>query len=490
MQPSQNPSVVPDLSNKRFLTRSDLPATPTLQTAYNASTSPEILTDATRGAVTIKRGSAADTDTVLEIMNGSDSVRTSFTGDGKMNIAQTTTNAMIIGNTTGNSRGTNGADVQSARTAVTQVASGANSSAFGSGNTASGTYSAAIGRSNTGSNTSASAIGNGNSASNVAATSVGTSNTVSGSRGTASGYSNQVSGNFSTALGGKNFVFGNVATASGYRNTASGHYSTASGYFNTSSGDYSVAIGSSCTASVLRAVAIGAGVNNSTASSVEIGGSNATKVRVDAAGRLILLTATSAGSINGTLWNDTTQKTISAFVDGMSQRLSGTIFTQTADKTVANTVTETSIIGTGVGTLTLPASFFVAGKTVRITIAGVYSTVAVTGDTVTVKIKYGSTVLVSKATTSLVTGGTNLAWEAEVLITCRTTGASGTVQVGGGLTYQIAGAVAVYDEFNNGAATSTLNTTTSNLLDITVTHSAADAANSIKSLVSSFEVLN
>lgn len=202
------------------------------------------------------------------------------------------------------------------------------------------------------------------------------------------------------------------------------------------------------------------------------------------------LAAVSASTTEGDMWADSTQKTASGFIDGIQQQMSGVIFTQTADKSVTNTVTETTIVGTGVGGLTLPANFFVAGKTIRITMSGVYSTVAVTGDTVTIKIKYGSTVLASKATTALVTGGTNLAWFSDALITCRSTGSSGTVQVSGGVRYQIAGSAIVEDELNNGAATTTLNTTTSNLLDVTVTHSAANAANSVKSLVASFEVLN
>lgn len=172
------------------------------------------------------------------------------------------------------------------------------------------------------------------------------------------------------------------------------------------------------------------------------------------------------------------------------EALVGTIFTQTADKSVTNTVTETSIVGTGVGTLTLPANFLVAGKTIRVTMSGVYSTVVVTGDTVTIKVKYGSTVLASKATTALVTGGTNLAWEAELLVTCRTTGATGTVQTAGGVTYQVAGAAAIYDEINNGITTATLDTTASGLFDVSVTHSAANASNTVKSLVSTFEILN
>lgn len=194
--------------------------------------------------------------------------------------------------------------------------------------------------------------------------------------------------------------------------------------------------------------------------------------------------------VEGDRWADSTQKTEIAFIDGIKQARLGCLFTQTANKTVSNTTTETSIVGTGVGGLTLPANFFVAGKTIRITMSGVYSTVAVTGDTVTIKVKYGSTVLASKATTALVTGGTNLFWESEILVTCRTTGATGTVQISGGVRYQIAASAIVEDELNNGVATTTLDTTASSLLDVTITHSAADASNTVTSLVSAFEVLN
>lgn len=207
------------------------------------------------------------------------------------------------------------------------------------------------------------------------------------------------------------------------------------------------------------------------------------------------LASIAALSSEGNVWKDSTQKSVGAYVDGLKQMLSGCIFTQTADKTVANTTTETSIVGTGVGGLTLPANFFVAGKTIRIALSGVYSTVAVTGDTVTIKVKYGSTVLALKATSALVTGGTNLFWGAEILVICRSTGGSGTVQVSGGVEYQIASAVTVTDELNHpsgtaGGGTATIDTTASALLDVTITHSAANAANTVKSLVGLFEVLN
>lgn len=56
----------------------------TLQNAYNNSVEPEILTDSTLGALSIKRGSAADTDTVIEVLNGSGTVTSSITGAGKI----------------------------------------------------------------------------------------------------------------------------------------------------------------------------------------------------------------------------------------------------------------------------------------------------------------------------------------------------------------------------------------------------------------------
>ena len=53
-----------------------------LQDAYDDSTTPEITTDATRGAVSIKRGSALDTDNVLEVQDGTGANTFRVTGEG------------------------------------------------------------------------------------------------------------------------------------------------------------------------------------------------------------------------------------------------------------------------------------------------------------------------------------------------------------------------------------------------------------------------
>lgn len=58
-----------------------------LQATYNNSITPEILTDSTRGAVSFKRGSGADTDDVFEVLDGSDVQVASITGDGDLDIS-------------------------------------------------------------------------------------------------------------------------------------------------------------------------------------------------------------------------------------------------------------------------------------------------------------------------------------------------------------------------------------------------------------------
>lgn len=53
-----------------------------LQVAYENSLDPEIVTDSTRGALTLKRGSVADTDNVLEVQNGAGTTNFSVDGEG------------------------------------------------------------------------------------------------------------------------------------------------------------------------------------------------------------------------------------------------------------------------------------------------------------------------------------------------------------------------------------------------------------------------
>ena len=208
---------------------------------------------------------------------------------------------VIIGDLTGNTRGSEAIDIQTERTTATRVASGLRSvaiggqntvsnsygvgigylntnsgqyaNAIGSSNNTSGSYASAFGRSNTASASYATVVGSFNSATQQSATAIGYSNTSSGSESSALGFTNNASATNASAVGNSNdasgedsvaFGFGNTASqinasAFGNYNNSSGSQSTAFGYANDSSGSQSTAFGYGNNSSGLRASAFGYG---------------------------------------------------------------------------------------------------------------------------------------------------------------------------------------------------------------------------------------
>jgi hypothetical protein len=77
-----------DTSDAKFIPAASISgavgSTTTLQQAYDVSTEPEILTDSILGAVTVRRGSAADTDDVFQVENGAGTKNASITGEGNI----------------------------------------------------------------------------------------------------------------------------------------------------------------------------------------------------------------------------------------------------------------------------------------------------------------------------------------------------------------------------------------------------------------------
>jgi hypothetical protein len=154
------------------------------------------------------------------------------------------------------------------------------------------------------------------------------------------------------------------------------------------------------------------------------------------------------------------------------------LFVKTSDTTVANTVTETSIVGTGAGATTLT---FVAGRAVRLTAYGYLSDTGT--PTLTIRVKYGGTLLVSCAPV-LATGLANAGWQLLVTLTCRTDGSSGTLIaegtliVGGTVTHLVA------------VATVTKDVTVANGVGLTAQWGAASASNTLTCAALLLEQIN
>jgi len=138
------------------------------------------------------------------------------------------------------------------------------------------------------------------------------------------------------------------------------------------------------------------------------------------------------------------------------------LYAQTVQSsTITNTTTETSIVGTGVGSLSVPADTFIVGDSYHAKIGGVLS--AQNGDDITIKIKTGSTILATTGTITL-EAVTTLGWECELDFTVAAIGATGSMCTNGNFAYnRNTGSLEGY-VFQD---VETFDTTISNTLDIT-----------------------
>lgn len=154
----------------------------------------------------------------------------------------------------------------------------------------------------------------------------------------------------------------------------------------------------------------------------------------------------------------------------------GAIFNATASATVANTVTETTIIGTGTGSLTLPVNFLAVAKAIEIEAWGTIATLVT--PTLRIKVKLGSTVVIDTTAATLLTiTGTNL-WNTKAVIDCRTAGATGTV-FGQGMAMYYTSATGLAGIASPNTTTSTIDTTATQAIDCTIQWGSASASNTI-----------
>jgi hypothetical protein len=161
-----------------------------------------------------------------------------------------------------------------------------------------------------------------------------------------------------------------------------------------------------------------------------------------------------------------------------------TAFTATADGLDSNVNTETSILGTGVGSKTIPANSVAAGRTIKIKVCGYKN--AGSAQAITIKVKLGSTVI---CTTGSITPtvATNSYFEVVALLTFRTTGSSGLVM--GNAKFLETGTTTQTSSMDNISAIA-VNTTGTLAIDVTAQWGSAATTNVINGKNVTIEFVN
>ena len=155
----------------------------------------------------------------------------------------------------------------------------------------------------------------------------------------------------------------------------------------------------------------------------------------------------------------------SGFFQGTPGTLTG-LYAQTVQSATITTAPEQSIVGTGVGVLSVPGNIFAVGDSFHAKIGGVINATGGGGRSeIILRIKTGATILASTGIFELDTA-TNQGWEAEIDFTVATIGAVGSICTNGNFAF-----VKDNDRKVSGYVfqdVQPINTTISNTLDITI----------------------
>jgi len=158
------------------------------------------------------------------------------------------------------------------------------------------------------------------------------------------------------------------------------------------------------------------------------------------------------------------------------------LFAQTANSTiVTNTTTESTLIGTGVGTLSVPANGFSVGDSFRAVFGGVMN--AGNNETIRIKLKSGSVILLDSGLQNTGSSVIDDVWSLNVDFTIRQIGTAGVASIVslGSFHYTKTNNASVQGFGFNVVNNTTFNTTISNTLDVTVQWGSASTGNNIYS---------
>ena len=210
---------------------------------------------------------------------------------------------------------------------------------------------------------------------------------------------------------------------------------------------------------------------------LSMGGHNLTNVdSIDGTGTLNIGATSSSVALAST-----TQPTIiqgRGYVGTTRPIMSGG-FTMLTNTTVANTTAETTIIGAGMGSLTSSANGFTVGYTSHSTISGTLRINAT--PTLTIRVYGGpaGATLISAFPIALSTLGVNVPWKMNNDVVVKSIGVAGVASIQLNSTFTVYDTVAVVSYVNQNLNSTTFDTTTANVLNITAQWSAAHVNNTV-----------
>lgn len=308
---------------------------------------------------------------------------------------------------------------------------------------------------------------------------------------------------FSTRFGSNNVSVG-ASTLSNGTVIGDSNVVVGTGITNTSFGSNNVLLGSNInvTGNISNSVIIGKGITNSKSNVVRLGrqdqhviigatgdiADNGNQVQINGTAsvsdtlKLTNLQAKPASTDYKPLVADAGGNVFKADWPGASTKQT---FAQTATATVTSNI-ETTLMAAGTGSLTIPGGSWVVGKSYKIVVRGVYSTAPANPANYVFKIKLGSTVIAQTASVFVGSSKTNVPFELRAELTCRATGASGSVFTMGTV-YTADGST---DNINNGITAATVDLSTDQTLDITVKLSDSTTGNGISAFIVLFEAIN
>ena len=154
------------------------------------------------------------------------------------------------------------------------------------------------------------------------------------------------------------------------------------------------------------------------------------------------------------------------------------MFSQTEITVVANSSSADDLDGTGEGTLTIAASAWGAGDAYRVRAAGYYGTKATVAGSLTIRLKWGSTLTQTFTITTIPDAQSAKQWTLEATLTRHSIGPTGTVSGPGTFRYDVEGEPDSYSVVDN-ITNETLASDASQTIALTAQWGTADSANTI-----------